>query len=142
MRNSKSGDRELHVQIEPIVSEPVRGHDLPSVPSYARYESVQHFKVQLFSLNTAVLSSIVILHFGDYYSLETCDYLELILQMSPEDALKSVFRTSTNLLLIFVSAATVIFIVFAIVLARQRPRRRGFIEVFFDIFAYFHLEIV
>uniref|UniRef100_A0A0R3S5R9 APP_amyloid domain-containing protein n=1 Tax=Elaeophora elaphi TaxID=1147741 RepID=A0A0R3S5R9_9BILA len=93
LSNSKSVERELHVEIEPIVSEPVRVHDLPPRPSYARHEPLQHFKV------------------------------------SAEDASTSAFRTSTNLLLIFVSAATVIFIIFAIVLARQRPRRRGFIEV-------------
>ncbi|KAL3982192.1 E2 domain of amyloid precursor family protein [Acanthocheilonema viteae] len=93
LSNSKSVERELHVEIEPIVSEPVRVHDLPPRPSYARHEPLQHFKV------------------------------------SAEDASTNVFRTSTNLLLIFVSTATVIFIVFAIVLAHQRPRRRGFIEV-------------
>ncbi|KAM3726243.1 Amyloid-beta-like protein [Dirofilaria immitis] len=91
--NSKSVERELHVEIEPIVSEPVRVHDLPPRPSYARHESLQHFEV------------------------------------SAEDASTSAFKISTNLLLIVVSAAIVIFIIFAIVLARQRPRRRGFIEV-------------
>ncbi|OZC05444.1 hypothetical protein X798_07584, partial [Onchocerca flexuosa] len=93
LSNSKSVEQERHGEIGPIVSEPVRMHDLPPKPSYARHEPLQHFK------------------------------------MSAEDASTSAFRTSTNLLLIFVSAATVIFIVFAIVLARQRPRRHGFIEV-------------
>uniref|UniRef100_A0AAF5PH76 A4_EXTRA domain-containing protein n=2 Tax=Wuchereria bancrofti TaxID=6293 RepID=A0AAF5PH76_WUCBA len=93
LSSSKSVERELHVEIEPIVSEPVRVHDLPPRPSYARHEPLQHFK------------------------------------MSAEDASASMFKISTNLLLIFVSAATVIFIVFATVLVRQRPRRRGFIEV-------------
>uniref|UniRef100_A0A8R1TUU5 A4_EXTRA domain-containing protein n=1 Tax=Onchocerca volvulus TaxID=6282 RepID=A0A8R1TUU5_ONCVO len=93
LSNSKSVERESHGEVGPIISEPVRVHDLPPKPSYARHEPLQHFK------------------------------------MSAEDASTSAFKTSTNLLLIFVSAATVIFIVFAIVLARQRPRRRGFIEV-------------
>ncbi|CAG9535538.1 unnamed protein product [Cercopithifilaria johnstoni] len=93
LSNSKSVERELHVEIEPIVSEPVRVHDLPPRPSYARHEPLQHFKA------------------------------------SAEDASTNAFKTSTNLLLAFVSVATVIFVIFAIVLARQRPRRHGFIEV-------------
>uniref|UniRef100_A0A915PSW0 A4_EXTRA domain-containing protein n=1 Tax=Setaria digitata TaxID=48799 RepID=A0A915PSW0_9BILA len=93
LSNIKSVERELHVEIEPIVSEPVRVHDLPPRPSYAKHEPLHHIK------------------------------------MGAEDASTGAFTASTNLLLIFVSAATVIFIVFAIVLARQRPRRRGFIEV-------------
>ncbi|VDM21673.1 unnamed protein product [Wuchereria bancrofti] len=106
LSSSKSVERELHVEIEPIVSEPVRVHDLPPRPSYARHEPLQHFKNFTF------------------------DHLKLaLLQMSAEDASASMFKISTNLLLIFVSAATVIFIVFATVLVRQRPRRRGFIEV-------------
>ncbi|EFO18580.2 hypothetical protein LOAG_09916 [Loa loa] len=93
LSNSKSVERELHVEIEPIVSEPVRVHDLPPKPSFARHEPLKHFKI------------------------------------STEDASTSAFKTSKNLLLVFVFAATVIFVVFAIVLIRQRPRRRGFIEV-------------
>lgn len=116
-------------------------HDLPPKPSYARHEPLQHFKVQFcFIIFVATLFCILlfVIHFLKFY----CDYFELmLLQMSAEDASTSAFKTSTNLLLIFVSAATVIFIVFAIVLAPQRPRRRGFIEVsFFTNFQIFVLK--
>ncbi|VDM99135.1 unnamed protein product, partial [Thelazia callipaeda] len=44
LSNGKSIERELHVEIEPIVSEPVRVHDLPPRPSYAKHDPLRHSK--------------------------------------------------------------------------------------------------
>ncbi|VDM44515.1 unnamed protein product [Toxocara canis] len=46
VESDKSIERELHVEIEPIVSEHVRVHDLPPRPAYAKHEPLVQHKME------------------------------------------------------------------------------------------------
>lgn len=61
LESDKSIERELHVEIEPIVNDQVRVHDIPPRPAYAKHEPLVQHKVLLPVIPCRVLVSLFFL---------------------------------------------------------------------------------